>query len=203
MSVCVLVGQLRELHAFGPQRIVARGKLLEKHAEIVRRVEHGRALAQRLRVDGKARLPGVGVDVLERQPHGLAREQVVEQHGGIVRDERVRAGEKFIGRDAVRGKEPVVDEAEVAQLQRADVREVLRRVGFDDHERVRRPRGLVHGRGRRRVMDDGNRDVRRRNEVVLVLAVCGIPDDEAVELRAEDVLQIAFVREQVIIAREA
>ena len=36
-----------------------------------------------------------------------------------------------------------------------------------------------------------------------MLAVCGIPDDEAVELRAEDVLQIAFVCEQVIIAREA
>ncbi len=103
----------------------------------------------------------------------------------------------------MRGKEPVVDEAEVAQLQRADVREVLRRVGLDDHERVRRPRGLVHGRGRRRVMDDGDRDVRRRNEVVLVLAVCGIPDDEAVKLRAEDVLQVAFLREQLIVAREA
>ena len=103
----------------------------------------------------------------------------------------------------MRGEEPAVDEAEVAQLQRADVRQVLRRVGLDDHERVRRPRGLVHGRGRRRVMDDGDGDVRRRNEVVLVLAVRGIPDDEAVKLRAEDVLQVAFVREQVVVAREA
>ena len=109
----------------------------------------------------------------------------------------------MLGRDAVRGKEPVVDEAEVAQLQRADVREVLRRVGLDDHERVCRPRSLVHGCGRRRVMDDGDGDVRRRDEVVLVLPVRGIPDDEAVKLRAEDVLQVAFVREQVVVAREA
>ena len=48
VSVCVLVGQLRELQALGPQRIIARGELLEKRAEIVRRVERGRAFAQRL-----------------------------------------------------------------------------------------------------------------------------------------------------------
>ncbi len=31
VSVCVLVGQLCELQALGPQRIVARCKLLKKH----------------------------------------------------------------------------------------------------------------------------------------------------------------------------
>ena len=46
VPVCVLVGQLRELQALGQQRIIARGELLEKRAEIVRRVEQGRAFAQ-------------------------------------------------------------------------------------------------------------------------------------------------------------
>ena len=198
-----MVGQLRELQALGPQRVVARCKLGKKRPEIVRGVEHGRALTQRLRVDGKARLSGIGINVLECQADRLACEQIVKQHGGIVRDERVRAGKKFIGCDAVRGEEPVVDEAQVAQLQCADVREILRRVGLDDHERARLPCCGIYGLGCCRVVDDGDGDVRRCDEVVFVLAVGGIPDDEAVKLRAEDVLQVAFVREQVIVAREA
>ena len=33
VSVCVLVGQLRELQALGPQRIIARGELLENETD--------------------------------------------------------------------------------------------------------------------------------------------------------------------------
>ena len=83
------------------------------------------------------------------------------------------------------------------------MREILRRVGLDDHERACLPCCRVYGLGRRRVVDDGDGDVRRCDEVVFVLAVGGIPDDEAVKLRAEDVLQVAFLREQLIVAREA
>ena len=83
------------------------------------------------------------------------------------------------------------------------MREILRRVGLDDHERACLPCCRVYGLGRRRVVDDGDGDARRCDEVVFVLAVGGIPDDEAVKLRAEDVLQVAFLREQLIVAREA
>ena len=39
VSVCVLIGQLCELQALGPQRIVARCKLGKKRPEIVRGVD--------------------------------------------------------------------------------------------------------------------------------------------------------------------
>ena len=101
IAVEILVGQARQLLPLFPVGVVPLRQIAEKALKILRRVQHLGTGPEHFHIDGKTGLLFVFLKILPGQPDGLSCQQIVENDGRIVRNQRVCLPQELISGYAV------------------------------------------------------------------------------------------------------